>query len=191
MAEGLTVKQRRFIDEYLTCWNATEAARRVEYAHPNKQGPANLVKLGIREEIERRMAEHAMPAVEVLARLTEQARADIRDLFDFDDDGKMSGLKLHRDAPLHLIRSITPTRQGIKIEVHDQQGALALLAKAHGLLVERLDVNDVTDYADVSPNEQIAIHQAEIDRLAALAAWDATAAGSADAESGMADQPAT
>jgi len=46
VAETLTPKQQSFIDEYLACGNATEAARRAGYKHPNKQGPENLVKLG-------------------------------------------------------------------------------------------------------------------------------------------------
>ena len=35
----LTERQRRFVREYLASGNATEAARRAGYAHPNKQGP--------------------------------------------------------------------------------------------------------------------------------------------------------
>lgn len=79
MADELTDKQRLFIEEYLTCWNATEAARRTHYANPNKRGPENVVKRGIREEIARRLAEKAMPADEVLARLSEHARIDADD----------------------------------------------------------------------------------------------------------------
>lgn len=60
--------------------NATAAARKVEYKHPNKYGPY-LVNLGkIKEEIKRRVQENAMPADEVLFRLSNQARGDIGDL---------------------------------------------------------------------------------------------------------------
>ena len=41
----LTPKQQCFIDEYLACGNATEAARRAGYRQPNVQGAQNLVKL--------------------------------------------------------------------------------------------------------------------------------------------------
>lgn len=87
MAEGLTDKQRAFIDFYFVCgFNATEAARRAGYAHPNKQGPALLVNLGIRAEISRRFAEIAMPADEVLARIGEVARADMGDFLRVDEE---------------------------------------------------------------------------------------------------------
>lgn len=44
----LTNKQQAFINYYLgeSKMNATDAARRAGYKHPNKQGPENLVKLG-------------------------------------------------------------------------------------------------------------------------------------------------
>src|SRR5690606_35612738 len=38
----LTAKQRRFIDEYLRCWNATEAAQRAGY----KGSKATLATVG-------------------------------------------------------------------------------------------------------------------------------------------------
>jgi len=70
----LTDQRRVFVEEYLECWNATEAARRAEYKHPNKYGPF-LVKLGIVSDlIQRRLAEKAMTADEVLFRLTMMAR---------------------------------------------------------------------------------------------------------------------
>lgn len=137
----LTAKQRLFIEHYLDCLNATEAARRAGYKDPQQAGYENKRKQEIAAEISAGLAERAMPANEVLARLAAQARADIRELYMFDEDGKMSGLRLTRDAPLHLIKSITPTRHGLKIEVHDQQTALQLLGKHHGLFVERHELS--------------------------------------------------
>lgn len=78
---ALNDKQRVFVEEYLRCWNATEAARRAEYANPNKQGPRLLVKDGICNAIKARIDEKAMSADEVLVRLAEQARADLSVFF--------------------------------------------------------------------------------------------------------------
>lgn len=61
------------------------------------------------------------------------------------------------------------------------------IAKEMGHRRQGIDVNDITDYADVSPDERIKKLQGEISRLAAFAAWDRPAAGSADAEPGVAD----
>lgn len=188
MAEGLTSKQRLFIEEYLTCWNATEAARRAGYANPNKRGPENVVKSGIREEIRRRLAEKAMPADEVLARLSIQASADVRDLVEFaehdSEDGKikageMVGLRLTRDAPLHLIKSLTPTRYGLKVELHDQQAALVLLARHHGLLVDRQELSGPNG----APIEIADARSRLLDKLARRAA-DSEAGGSDRAPGG-------
>jgi len=74
---ALSHKQQVFINHYLECWNATEAARRAGYSHPNKRGPENVVKSGIAEEIARRIEEKAMSADEALIRLAEQARGSM------------------------------------------------------------------------------------------------------------------
>jgi len=58
---GLTDKQKIFIEAYLECWNATEAARRAGYeGNDNTLGSVgweNLQKPYIRQEVDRRLAE--------------------------------------------------------------------------------------------------------------------------------------
>ena len=44
---SLTQKQEAFVAEYLVDLNATAAAERARYEHPNKQGPRMLVNVGI------------------------------------------------------------------------------------------------------------------------------------------------
>lgn len=147
MTDTLTDRQRLFVVHYLDCLNATEAARRAGYAKPRQQGSENLSKPVIRAAVNAGLAELALPADEVLARLAAIARSDVRELMVFSeadqvrDDGTVAvpagtfiGLRLTRDAPLHLVKSITPTRYGDKVELHDAQTALTTLAKAHGLL---------------------------------------------------------
>ena len=72
-------KQQVFINEYLICWNATEAARRAGYAFPNVEGPKNLVHPSIKALIQERLTEKHMSADEVLARLAAMARSNIAD----------------------------------------------------------------------------------------------------------------
>ncbi len=48
---SLTQKQERFVSEYLIDLNATAAAERAGYEHPNKQGPRMLVNVGIAKAI--------------------------------------------------------------------------------------------------------------------------------------------
>lgn len=140
--DGLTSRQRLFVAHYLDSLNATEAARRAGYAEPNTQGPRLLVHVGIAAAVQAGLAEKAMPETEVLARLSAIGRADIRELLLFSEEeapdkppvGAVVGLRLHRDAPLHLIKSLTYTKYGPKVELHDAQAALNTLARVHGLL---------------------------------------------------------
>lgn len=86
MSEGLTGRQRVFVEAYLDCLNATEAARRAGYAEPNKQGPRLLVNVGIRAALDAGLRERTLPKDEVLARLTAHARGDMADFLRVDEE---------------------------------------------------------------------------------------------------------
>lgn len=124
-------KRRVFIEEYLKCWNATEAARRADYAYPNTQGPRMLVDVGIKAEIDRRISEIAMDADEVLTRWANQARGNIGPYLDFLDTGDFDDLK---DTNLDLIKKAKVNKKGeVTLELYDAQTALAQLGKNLGL----------------------------------------------------------
>lgn len=133
----LTNKRRIFVEEYLKCWNATEAARRAGYKFPNRQGPRLLSFVGIKEKINQRLKEKVMSADEVLLRLAEQARADISEFVGIR--GAIDWIAVQEKG--HLIKKIIH-RQGqhSSIELYDAQAALALLARHHGLLTDRREV---------------------------------------------------
>ena len=139
---GLTLKQKVWLEEYLRCWNGAEAARIAGYKYPRQSAYDNITKPYILQKIKERLAAKTMLADEVLMRLSEQARVDVGQFFREveADDGKKS-IAVDWDAILrsdkgHLIRSITFGRDGPKIEVHDSQRALAHLAKYYGLFGE-------------------------------------------------------
>ena len=52
MPRNLSPKQQKFVELYAACGNATESARQAGYKEPNKQGPANLVKMGIKTALD-------------------------------------------------------------------------------------------------------------------------------------------
>ncbi len=136
---GLTNKQKVFVEEYLQCWNATEAARRAGYKHPNVSGPRNIVKAGIQTKIAERLAAKAMDTDEVLARLGDQARGDLGDFLDITP-GKVA-LNLEKaKGQTHLIKKFRQTKDGVSIELYDAQAALEKLARAHGLFIDRQQV---------------------------------------------------
>lgn len=94
---GLTAKQARFVEEYLTSLNATEAARKAGYSEKQagKIGHENLQKPAIAAAIEAAMAERSertqIDAEWVLRRLAEEADADLADILG--DDGAIRPVK--------------------------------------------------------------------------------------------------
>lgn len=175
----LTDKQRVFLEEYLGGWNATEAARKAGYAFPNVEGPKNLVNPSIQQVIAARIAELTMSANEVLIRLTEHARSSMEEFVNVDQAAL--DLKKARSAgKLHLIKKFTrsDTKYGkqVSIELYDQQAALALLAKHHGLFVERHEHSGT----DGQPLQPPTINVAVIDYRAAGAPLAPLAAGPVD-----------
>lgn len=136
-----------FVEEYLRCWNATEAARCAKYAHPNKQGPKLLVNIGIAERIKTRIEEKAMSADEVLLRLAEQARSDISIFIVKTSSGWLIDLNAVKEHGC-LVKKIKTGQFGPEIELYDSQNALIQLGRVHGLFVDRsenaLDLNLVS-----------------------------------------------
>lgn len=93
----------------------------------------------IKAAIEARMVEHAMPANEVLARLSQQARANAMDFIKPNGNGfGLNWEELEKRG--HLIKSITMTKTGPRIELHDAQSALDKLARTLGLYIEKQEI---------------------------------------------------
>lgn len=92
---GLAPKQARFVEEYLIDLNATQAAIRAGYTHPDVQGPRLLGNVRVAEAIAahqtRRSERTKIDADWVLRRLAEEADADLSDLYD--DAGRLKPVK--------------------------------------------------------------------------------------------------
>lgn len=160
---NLTIKQRLFIDHYIVCMNATEAARRAGYEGDNatlaNTGSQNLRNPYILTEIDNRLKKYAMSANEVLAHITDIARGDIADALN--TGGYIDPLEAKRRGKSHMIKrfkrktkTITTTNEKSgefeseiledehEIEMYDRLDALKTLAKFHSLLVNRIQVDD-------------------------------------------------
>jgi len=143
MSKGnLTGKQLAFVNFYLgeANFNATEAARlagyKGSYGSLRVIGHENITKLNIKQAIAARMEQIAMPANEVLVRLSEQARGSIEDLLDVEGYFIRDDLKKAKErGKLNLIKKITFNDfGGVKsFELHDPQAALVHLGKHHRL----------------------------------------------------------
>jgi len=138
----LTAKQKAFIEEYLTDFNATRAAERAGYGGDDNTlaaiGSENLRKPKIAEAIGKRLAEKAMTVDEILARYADQARGDIADFINTDVPGGILDL-CKAEGKTHLIKRISWTKQGVSIELYDAQTALNALGKAAGIFRDRVD----------------------------------------------------
>lgn len=144
MAKGLTAKQKLFIEHYLDCLNATRAAELAGYKGSYSTlaaiGSQNLRKLNIMEEIKAGLEEKAMPREEVLARLSEMARADLSDFVLEDDEGYALDWNMVRRRG-YLIKSITRTTKGIRLELHDSSSALVQIGRVYAMFTDKLEVD--------------------------------------------------
>lgn len=133
---ALSAKQRVFLEEYLQCWNASEAARRAGYrGRANTVGPRLLANVGISEAIKARLADLQMGTDEFKVRLTEQAR-NVGAAF-FLDDGSFDFEACIAAGKMHLIKSVTTTSgeksSSQRVELLDPQAALIHIGKYHKL----------------------------------------------------------
>ena len=155
-AGRLTIKRRRFVEAYLTTWNATDAARQAGYSYPGKVGPRLTKVPAIRDAIQERIEAVAMGADEVLMRLAEQARASIGDYLT--ETGEIDWKKVR--ATGHLVKSAARNSRGDRIELYDGQAALVHIGRHLALFVDKLEVEDKT----AAP----AFKQGELERAARI-----------------------
>jgi len=138
----LSDKRKRFVDAYIgpaNC-NKSEAARIAGYGCPAAAGNKLCKEPPVRAAIDERMEELAISAREILALLSEQARATMADFITVQEDGsfRIDLLAAEQSGKLRLIRKIGFDLKGrLVLELHDAQAALLALAKRYGLFPER------------------------------------------------------
>jgi phage terminase small subunit len=138
----LTKKQRAFIDAYLVCWNAAEAARRAGYSERTARsiGSENLTKPDVAAEIEQRIKERVMDTNEALAILGDIARGSMKDVLEFRDG---MSLPLVRITPenVHLVKDVEKGQMGVvRVKLEDRQSALDKILRANGAYVNRTEI---------------------------------------------------
>lgn len=156
-SKPLSPKQRVFVDEYLKCWNSSEACRRAGYkSKPNVHGPRLLANVSIKAEIDRRLEENLMEANEALNRLATQARglSDMvlkqHEVTDIETDLVHEELYIDIDALrehnlLSLVKKVSFDKDGRQIiEFYDAQNALFKVLQHKGLLVKKFALTDPT-----------------------------------------------
>lgn len=159
---GLNPKQRKFVDEYLVDCNATQAAIRCGYSPKNADvsGPRLLGNVGIKAEVERRLAARAdrfeVQADEVLRKLLQIANADIRKAYDAEGNAipvhqlpdelalTLAGVEIEEHVVMSEDEDGGPAKfkvgQTKKLKLNDRLRALELLGKNLKLFTEKVDV---------------------------------------------------
>lgn len=147
----LTRKQQAFINEYLQCWNATEAAKRAGYSENSAYsiGHENLSKPEIAAAIKVRVDALTMSADEALLRLTEHARGDLSEFIGLD----VQQIAEHPRA--RLIKKYKRTvrtgkddycEERVELELYDAQVAtIHILKERHLMAGEATERSEVTD----------------------------------------------
>lgn len=177
----LTAKQRRFVDEYLIDLNATQAAIRAGYAAKNADvtGPRMLGNVGIAAAIaegqKSRSTRVEADAAWVLRRLTDEADADLADLYA--EDGS---LKPVRDWPAIWRKGLVAgieveelREDGVvighvrKVKLSDRVKRLEMLARHNGMFVER---REVTGKGGGPIQHAVSAQELSDDELAAIVA---------------------
>jgi phage terminase small subunit len=140
----LTLKQKRFADEYIICGNATEAAIKAGYAKRSAQqvGSENLLKPVIKSYIDKRLEE-----------LKSEKVADQQEVLEFLTS-VMRGEKT--EQTLCSIGELGQQVIDIDIGAKDRIKAAELIGKRHRLWTEKVEqtvdfdgkLNIVIDYGD-------------------------------------------
>lgn len=160
--KGLTTKQKRFVEEYCTNFNATQAAIRAGYAERSAQeiGSENLSKPIVSDAIAARLKELSMSSEEAVKRLTEIARGSFVPFLSIAA-GKIV-IDLNNPLAqrhLHLIKKIKQvTKKGVEdgkvvevvnfeIELHDAKDALKTILEVHRKIgiVENTDLEIIIE----------------------------------------------
>lgn len=165
----LTAKQKRFVDEYLVDFNATQAAIRAGYKANTAHviGAENLRKPKIAEEIARRQKDlQRRTEVSQDRVIRELARIAFADASDYvrvttetvvPEDGdpfEMQTVKIKdtdglSDDQRAAIAGIKQGANGIEIKLYDKTRAIELLGRHIGLFTDKLEVKGAIDIASV------------------------------------------
>lgn len=137
--DGLTLKQKKFVEFYIQLGNATEAAKSAGYSDKTayRTGADNIRKPQIQKAIQKLVAEEGekrvVQAHETLELLSSIARGGV-------DEDNIAVLVNHGESRIE--------HASTRVSINNRIKALTLLAKFHGLLDKAKNQNDGPEYQD-------------------------------------------
>ena len=159
MAAGLTLKQQRFIDEYMVDLNATQAAIRSGYSKKTAKaiGAENLTKPTIRAEIDKKLREKHDATI---ADQTEVMRTLTRILRREEKENTVVTLKKHKSTydargKKKILDEETPEVVEIPAKLSDVNKAAELLGRRYAMFTDnnRVETDAVVQITDDIPDE--------------------------------------
>ncbi|MFD2936329.1 terminase small subunit [Spirosoma flavum] len=158
--DGLTDKQRRFVEEYIKDQNGAAAARRAGYDENSarQQAHENLTKPYIRAAIDAFMDAESMSAAEAVQLLSQWGRGTVH---PFLVGGEINLALPMAKENLHLLKEVEQfktthtSESGVtetvrtKIKLHDPLAAVSKILEVHGRIIQR---RDVTSAGKALPN---------------------------------------
>ncbi|MEA4896140.1 MAG: terminase small subunit [Oscillospiraceae bacterium] len=154
MSGKLNDRQKRFADEYLIDFNATEAAKRAGYSEKTaySMGSENLKKPEILAYIEKRKkARINRTQITQDKVIVELAKIAFADGTDFATVGKRNRVMLTptEDLPMEKRAAVASVKKGAKgaveVKTYDKVKALELLGRHLGLWDKKTDAGEVED----------------------------------------------
>jgi hypothetical protein len=144
----LTEKMRGFLVAFLTNGgHATKAAEAAGYAFPDVAGARLRRNPIVRRVIARHYRRLGLSPGEVMGRLAEQAVGFPTEAFG--DDGLLDPIKVKELGLSRLVKRPLAVAGKATFEPHNAQIALITLAKAAGLMREKIDVRVERDPAEL------------------------------------------
>lgn len=156
MAERkLTPKQQKFVDEYLTDLNATQAAIRAGYSQKTakEQAARLLTNVNIAAEIERQRKKTQKKleirrerVIEELAAIAFANGTDYAKIISVDGQASVAFTPTENLTPekRKAIAGIKETQSGMEVKLHDKLRAIEMLDKYLGLFEQQKEVEEVS-----------------------------------------------
>lgn len=147
-SSNLNPKQKRFAQEYIVDFNATDAAKRAGYSEKTaaEQGHRLLKNVQVQAEIQaaihKREKRVEISQDRIILELERVAFGDVRSVVSWTSRSvtlKPSN-QLTNDAAA-LIAEVSRNRLGVKVKLNDRLKALELLMRHKGMLNDKLNLN--------------------------------------------------
>lgn len=153
---GLNARERAFVLEYVACMNGAEAARRAGYAKSSARVKGSqllskaIVKAAIQKRLDESWREKIMSADEVQAQLSMIGRFSMKGIVRLDDGAPVIDLENMTDDQYAALSEVVLSDDGkLKVKAHSKVQALGHMAKIHGLLKDKIEVELTESAADI------------------------------------------